>query len=115
MKKLLWYLIAFLLGILPGFFIVFNSVFSDPSGNISERLVTYLLVIVSFGVLGLLLGRTRENPLIMGTMLSLFSIILLVFYLFKEPGSLLMILSYLVLTFASAYLGAKWGVPKAKG
>ncbi|MEL1135512.1 hypothetical protein AAC978_10030 [Desulfitobacterium sp. THU1] len=115
MKKVFWYLIAFLLGILPGFFIVFNSVFSDPSGNISERLVTYLLVIVSFGVLGFLLGRTRENPWMMGTMLSLFSIIILVFYLFKEPGSLLLILSYLVLTFVSSYLGAKLGVPKAKG
>lgn len=105
---------CFLLGILPGFFIVFNSVFSDPSGNFFERLVTYLLVIVSFGVLGFLLGRTRENPLMMGTMLSLFSIILLVLYLFKEPGSLLLILSYLVLTLGASYLGAKWGAPKTK-
>lgn len=115
MKKALWYLIAFLLGILPGFFIVFNSIFSDPSGKVLERLVTYLLVIVSFGVLGFLLGRTRENPLMLGIMLSLFSLILLVFYLTKEPGTWLLILTYGVLTLGSAYLGAKWGAPKVKG
>lgn len=115
MKKILWYFIAFLLGVLPGFFIVFNSVFSDPSGNFSERLVTYLLVIVFFGVLGFLLGRTRENPLILGVMLSLFTLVLLVFYLFKEPGSWLLILTYGVLTLGSSYFGAKWGAPKVKG
>lgn len=112
MKKILWYVLACLLGILPGFFIVFNSVFSDPNGRLSERIVTYLLVIVVFGVLGFLLGRTRQNPLLLGLALSLFSILVLVLYLGKEPGSLVLVLIYLVLTFGSSYLGAKWGIPK---
>lgn len=112
MQKKLWYLLSVLLGILPGFFIVFNSVFSDPSGKISERVFTYLLVIMVFGVLGFLLGRTRLNPLLLSLALSFFSILILVLYLSREPGAMLLILTYLVLTFGSSYLGAKMGSPK---
>ena len=109
MRRILWYVLAFLLGILPGFFIVFNSVFSDPNGRLSERIMTYVLVIVVFGVLGFLFGRTRQNPLLLSLALSLFSIIVLLLYLGKEPGSLMLVAVYLILTFVSSYLGAKWG------
>jgi len=109
MKKILWYVLAFILGILPGFFIVYNSIFSDSNGNLLERLFTYMLVIVIFGLLGLLMGRTGQNSLLLALALSLFSILLLVFYLGKEPESLMLVLIYLFLTFESSHMGVKWG------
>lgn len=110
MKRILVYLAAFLIGILPGFFIVFNSVFTDSNGNIGERFFTFLLVIVIFGVLGYLFGRlSSEKSITLGIMLSLPSIILLVLYLFKEPRLGGLILIYVVLTAGASYLGTTLG------
>jgi len=114
MKGFLFYISTFLIGILPAFFIVLNSVYTDSSGKIGERLVTYLLVIAGYGIIGFILGRVMKRmPVVLGTVLSLPAIILLLLYLFKEPTLLGLILSYLVLTVAASWLGTILGVRKS--
>lgn len=117
MKKIAGFIAAFILGILPGFFIVFNSVFSDSNGSIIERLVTFVLVIVSFGIPGAILGyigyRTSWR---WGIPLSMPSILILAAYSFKEPGLLLLLLVYAALTIVSSiissYLGSRLAMRK---
>lgn len=78
-------------------------------------MIIFLLVAVVFGILGFLLGRTRQNPFMLALALSLFSILVLMMYLGKEPDSMTLILVYLLITFESAHsgarLGKKWGNP----
>ncbi len=113
LKKILIYLSAFLIGIFPGFFIVFNSIFADSNGSIWERLFTFIFVIVIYGVLGFVFGRfTRENPIPLGVALSLPSILLLILYLFKEPQLVGLILLYQVLSIGASCLGSILGVKK---
>lgn len=113
MKRILLYLSAFIIGILPGFFIVFNSVFTDSNGSIGERLFTFMLVIVVYGLLGFFFGRiSREKPIPLGVVLSLPSIILLILYLFKEPKLVGIILLYLILTMGASCLGSIHGAKK---
>ena len=56
MRRLLMSIYVFIVGLIPGFFIVFNSVFSDSSGSLNERLFTFLLVIVVYVILGFIVG-----------------------------------------------------------
>ena len=111
MKSLITSLIGFIIGIIPGFFIVFNSVFSDSSGSILERLVTFLLVIISYAILGLAFGfMGREKPWVWSTSISLPAIVILVLYSFKEPHLIGLNLFYLCLTFASVWFGSYIGL-----
>jgi len=52
MKKTIIAISAFIIGLIPAFFIVFNSVFTDSNGSFNERAVTFLLVIVVYVILG---------------------------------------------------------------
>jgi hypothetical protein len=45
---------AFLLGLLPGFFLVFNLLFAD--GSNAERFASYWVVVVAYGLLGFVAG-----------------------------------------------------------
>lgn len=110
MKRILVFLSAFIVGILPGFFIVFNSVFTDSNGSIWERIVTFMLVIVVFSVLGFFFGRlSKEKSIMLGIMLSLPSMILLMLYLIKVPSLWGFILIYLVLTIGTSCFGSTLG------
>ena len=63
MKRLMVTIFAFIVGLIPGFFIVFNSVFSDSNGSFNERLFTFLLVIVVYVILGLIFGFIENSKL----------------------------------------------------
>lgn len=102
-------IIAFIIGIIPAFFIVFNSIFSDD-GLAFERFITFLLVIGAFGILGLLFGSIWNNiPWKIGMWLSLPTVIIVALYSIKETGRLPLHLFYLALTVASACLGTRLG------
>jgi hypothetical protein len=110
-KRVLLYFLTFSIGIIPAFFIVYNSVFSDSSGGISERLFSFLLVILVYGVLGFIFGRfIKEKPIMMGILLSLPSIIILLLYLIKEPGIASLLVLYLVLTVVASCIGFTYGI-----
>ena len=111
MKSLITSIIGFIIGIVPGFFIVFNSVFSDSNGSIFERLFTFLLVIISYAILGLAFGFVgRKKPWEWSTSISLPAIIILALYSFQEPHLIGLNLFYLCLTFASVWLGSYLGL-----
>lgn len=113
LKKVLIHLFAFIIGVLPGFFIVFNSIFADSNGSIWERLLTFILVIAIYGVIGFVFGRLSRNSTIsLGVALSLPSIILLILYLFKEPQLVGLILLYLIFTIGTSCLGSVLGSKK---
>jgi len=110
MKKIIGYILALVIGLLPGFFIVFNSVFTDSSGSLWERVLTFILVIFSYGILGLIFGFIgRETSWKWGLWLSAPAVVILVLYSFKEPGTILLNLLYIVLTLASACLASSLG------
>jgi hypothetical protein len=103
-------ILAMLIGIIPGFFIVFNSVFSDSNGSFGERAFTFLLVLLSYGLLGFLLGRlTKIKPIILCICLSAPAIIILVLYSFKEPGVIWLNLVYTAIVLVSSWFGGYLG------
>ncbi len=61
MKKMLGFLLAFLTGLLPGFFLVFNFMFSDVA-SLYERSLSFLIVIVVYLVLGAAFGLAGHKP-----------------------------------------------------
>jgi DMSO reductase anchor subunit len=110
LKSILIHLSAFIIGVLPGFFIVFNSIYSDANGSIWERLFTFILVFITYSILGFVFGRlSRKNPISLGIALSLPSSLLLILYLFKEPQLVGIILLYLALSTGASCLGSILG------
>lgn len=111
MKKALGVILALVLGFLPGFFIVFNSVFSDSNGAMSERLVTFFLTGAAFGLLGLVFGfLAPKESWRWGLWLSFPALLILVLFSVGERQNILLQLFYLVLTIASACLSAYAGM-----
>lgn len=112
MKKASGYIIALVLGIIPAFFVVFNSVFSDSNGSVVERLYTFLLVIVSYGILGLIFGFIgRNTSWWWGVLLVIPAILLMIFYTTHEPGTALFSFTYILVSLVTSclasYLGAR--------
>lgn len=105
MRKLIIAIIAFLVGVIPGFFIVFNFVFSDSSGSLNERLFTFLLVIVAYGILGLTLSFIEKSQWLPWVSLSAPAVIILVLYSFKEINLIGLNILYACLTLGSSWLG----------
>ncbi|MCX7749442.1 MAG: hypothetical protein N2645_21500 [Clostridia bacterium] len=98
MKKFLGHVLAFLLGILPAFFIVFNSIFSDSSGSVLERLFTFGLVILVYGILGFIFGFiSSAETWKWGISLSLPAVFIVLLYSSKELQNLLFNIFYGVL------------------
>jgi hypothetical protein len=109
MKSVLAALLALFLGILPGFFIVFSGVFTDPS-TVSERIGSLLIAFFVYGILGLIFGRWTSLPPIGSTLLlNATSIIILVWYTFRESGSWPLHLLYLLIGIGGAILGSYIG------
>lgn len=110
MKMISVYALAIVTGILPAFFIVFNSVFSDSSGALGERLFTFLLTAAAYGILGFLFGYFSPSSSVRsGIALSAPAVLILILYTFKEPQTALLSIAYLVVTVITACAASSLG------
>ncbi len=103
------YLAAVLVGLPPAFFIVFNAIFSDGT-SIPERLISFVLIIISYGILGFVVGFIwPERSWRWGIWISLTAFLIVGWYSLRETAYLLLHFSYLAVTAASACLAALAG------
>ncbi len=106
MKKAVFAILVFIVGLIPGFFIVFNSVFSDSSGSLYERLFTFLLVLVAYVILGFIFGFIeKRKSWLSWASLSAPAVIILILYSFKETTLIGLSILYALLTLGSSWLG----------
>jgi chromate transport protein ChrA len=107
MRNVIIAIFAFIVGLIPGFFIVFNSVFSDSSGSLNERLFTFLLVIVAYVILGFIFGFIeKRKSWLLWVSLSAPAVIILVLYSFKETTLIGLNFLYACLTIGSSWFGS---------
>lgn len=100
---------AFVIGVIPAFFIVLHSIFSDGE-SFTERLLTFAYVILVYGVLGIIFGIIWPRMAWKwGIPLSISAIALVLLYTINEPFGLALNVVYLVLTFSAAGLGGCLG------
>lgn len=106
-KNISAYVVTLIAGLLLGFFGVFVSVFSD--GSTYERIITILIVLVIYGVLGIIIGVWKPiKTFVYLPFLSLPGIlILLVYSLGGEFNPLYIAFMLLILGFS--YFGLKTG------
>jgi len=98
---------VFIVGLIPGFFIVFNSVFSDSSSSLNERLFTFLLVMVVYVILGFIVGFIpRSTSWQLWVILSAPAVMILGLYSFKETTLIGLNILYACLTVGSCWLGS---------
>lgn len=118
LQNLLGFVVGFLVGMVPAFLINFNSVFSDKNGSLNELLFTFVLIVVSYGVIGLAFGFLgKKSPLAWGRTISSPAFVILVLYAFGEPKSIAQSFVNICLTFASVWIGSSIGIrlnPKNK-
>jgi hypothetical protein len=96
-------------GAFPAFFVVFNAIFSD-GGSTIERMVTFALTIVAYGMLGIAFGLfTPAAWWVLGFWISFPAIVIVAWYSLRETGRLFLHLNYLVLAVGSAIVGARAG------
>ncbi len=106
-KNAIPHIITLVLGLLLGFFGVFLSVFSD--GSIYERMITILIILVIYGILGIVIGIWKPiKTFVFLPGLSMPGVLLLVFYLYKD-GLNAFYIPYIILIVAFSYLGLKTG------
>jgi hypothetical protein len=111
LKKFAGIVLAFIIGLIPAFFVNLNSVFSDWSGSLNEYLSIFILIIAIYFLLGLAFGFWGKNtPFVWGLSLSFPTIILLLLYSFSETNTLGQSIINICLTFVSAWVGAKVGI-----
>lgn len=101
------YTVAVIAGIVAGFFIVFNSIFSDVSDS-GERVFSFALVIGVYGILGLLFGFLARSWKA-GLALAAPAVLLVVWYSSREPENFPLHVAYIVVTVGTAWVGAYWG------
>jgi hypothetical protein len=94
-------------GLLAGFFVVFNSVFSDVTDS-GERLFTFALVIVVYLALGIAFGIAAISWQV-GLVLAAPALLFVTWYTLREPGNLPLHLAYMALTLAASSVGAYIG------
>lgn len=108
MKRIIVYVLAFLVGLFPGFFLVFNSIFSDPSGKASERVITFVLIAVVYGILGFVFGYLKPSASWrLGLVLTLPAIIFVLIYSFREVSTIALGTGYIILTLVFACYSAR--------
>lgn len=106
MKKILGVSLSLVLGLMFGFFGVMNSVFSD--GAMDERLAVIAVILVIYGLLGLLLGFFfSEMHMTTALLLVIPGILFLTLFLFSELY--LLILLYMVLLILFSFVSVKLG------
>jgi hypothetical protein len=100
------YVLAFLTGLLPGFFLVFNFMFSDVISPY-ERSLSFLVVIAAYLVLGAAFGLIgSKQGWKRGLFLSLPAIIFSLVYSINETGTAALNLMYGATAAAAAVIGA---------
>lgn len=105
MKKYLWPAAAFIIGMLPGFFLVFNFMFTDII-SLYERVYSLLIVTATYLILGIAFGlANRGSRYTGGIWLSLPALILALIYSFKEINAFAVNLLYSSAAFGSSLLG----------
>lgn len=105
-KKSIAIAVTVIIGLLLGFFGVMVSVFSDA--GIYERIVTILIILIIYGVLGLALGFLYPvKTWVYMLSLSIPGVLLLILYSIKEFK--VMYLVYILLILAMTYFGTKSG------
>ena len=109
MKKGLWYGLTLVTGILPGFFLVLNFMFSDVISP-SERLLSFLVVIAAYLVLGAAFGLAGgDMGWKLGICLSLPAIAFALIYSLSEIGSFVMNFLYSAASLSSSVIGSWLG------
>jgi len=109
LKKSYIYILAFLTGLLPGFFLVFNFMFSDVI-TLYDRSLSLLVVALAYLVLGAAFGLTDiGSGRMFGLCLCLPAIILALLYSFKETGTVFVNLLYVAAATGAAIAGAVLG------
>jgi hypothetical protein len=110
MVKFLGYTLALIIGLVLGVFIVFNAVFSDSNGSVSERAMTFLIVIAAYGVIGGLFGYIGPaRSWKWGAWLSAPAILILVWYSFTEQHLIMLNLAFMAVTLTTACSAAYYG------
>lgn len=100
-------IVTLVLGLLLGIFGVFVSVFSD--GPTYERIITILVILIIYGVLGIVIGIWKPvKTFVFLPGLSLPGVLMLLFYMYKDGFNALYVL-YIILIVAFSYLGLKSG------
>ena len=103
------YLLAVLVGMPPAFLLVFNAIFSDGV-SITERFISFGLIITAYGILGLVFGFIwSKHSWRSGIGISIAAFLIVGWYSFRETQHLPLHISYLVVTAASACLAALAG------
>lgn len=109
MKKRLWPVLAFLTGLVPGFFLVSNFMFSDVA-SLYERVISYLVTAIVYLILGIAFGVADSSsgwkP---GMWLSLSALIFVFLYSIEETGTLVTNLLYAASAFVFSVLGSWLG------
>lgn len=109
MKRSFWLTAAFITGLLPGFFLVFNFMFSDII-SLNERILSILVVIVAYLVLGTAFGLTGHGmEWKYGICLSIPAVILAVIYSIRETGTIAMNLLYAAAAIGASAAGTSLG------
>lgn len=105
-KSKISYIVVFVIGVIIGFFGVFNSVFSD--GSAYERAVTILVVLIAYAIAGVITGFVKPvKTMLYLPCLCITGLVLLLFYMYKEFNVLHLV--YFVLILVISYLGLRSG------
>lgn len=104
----MWSVAEFVVGILPGFFLVFNFMFSDVI-SIRERAFSFLLVAVTYLVLGTAFGLAGHAMGPGGIWLSLPALFLALLYSSREAGLAIMNSAYAFAALATSIAGYRIG------
>lgn len=109
MKKGLWFVLAFVTGTLPGFFLVLNFMFSDVISSY-ERGFSFLVVIAVYLVLGAAFGLAgSDTGWKWGIWLSLPAVVFALIYSVRETGTILLNLLYSAAALGSSAIGSHLG------
>lgn len=103
---------AVVVGILPAFFLVFQSLFTD-AGALGERLLSLLLIGLVYGLLGAMFGYLARSWQA-GLWLGVPAAALVGLYTLRESQQILLHLLVLALTLAAGYGGARAGASAAR-
>ncbi len=103
------YAFAVFVGILPAFLLVFKAIFSDEF-SVLDHLVMLILVILTYGVLGLVFSFILPSPSWRRAIwLSLMAFLFVGWYSTYEVKRIPLNVLYLTATGVSAYLGSLLG------
>ncbi|HWI53173.1 MAG TPA: hypothetical protein VNT01_13615 [Symbiobacteriaceae bacterium] len=105
MNKVLGHIGAAVAGVLPAFFLVFQSVFTDSS-SAGERTVALGLIALVYGLLGALFGyftRSWQSGLWLGVP----AVMLVGLYSVREPQQLLLHVATVAVALLAGWAGAR--------